>query len=255
MNKISIWRIITYFIIYSVFGYVIETLFGIITMGVWESRQSFLYGPFCGIYGIGATVMIVGLQNVPKTNGWIFLGGFILGSITEYIISFISEKVAGVTWWDYSDFIFNINGRICLLYSIFWGALAVFLIKCINPKVDECINWIKNKVPISLLKAVIFSIFLFIVIEFIATAFAIQAFLLRMEKNYNLNIPNKEDAMQLYDRIYNNDDLSNFIYRNWGDEKMIKTFPNLKIEDADGKYIYMGELLPNIKKYYIKFRD
>lgn len=43
---LSIWRILAYFIIYSIVGYIIETIFGIITKGVWESRQSFLYGPF-----------------------------------------------------------------------------------------------------------------------------------------------------------------------------------------------------------------
>ena len=46
INGISIWRILAYFIIYSVAGYVIETVYGMITKGVWESRQSFLYGPF-----------------------------------------------------------------------------------------------------------------------------------------------------------------------------------------------------------------
>jgi len=35
---LSIWRIMAYFIIYSVVGYIIETIFGIITKGVWESR-------------------------------------------------------------------------------------------------------------------------------------------------------------------------------------------------------------------------
>lgn len=43
---ISIWKLCTYFIIYSFLGYVIETLFGIATKGLWECRQSFLYGPF-----------------------------------------------------------------------------------------------------------------------------------------------------------------------------------------------------------------
>ena len=56
---ISIWRILAYFIIYSFLGYVIETIFGIVTKGVWESRQSFLYGPFCAIYGLGACIMII----------------------------------------------------------------------------------------------------------------------------------------------------------------------------------------------------
>ena len=56
---ISIWRIFAYFIIYSVIGYIVETLFGIARYGVVESRQSFLYGPFCAIYGIGAIIMIL----------------------------------------------------------------------------------------------------------------------------------------------------------------------------------------------------
>ena len=43
---ISIWKLMAYFILYSILGYIVETLFGIITKGVWECRQSFMYGPF-----------------------------------------------------------------------------------------------------------------------------------------------------------------------------------------------------------------
>lgn len=250
---ISLWRIIAYFIIYSVIGYLVETLFGLLTMGVWESRQSFLYGPFCGIYGIGAVIMIVGMQKVPKTYNWLFVGGFVLGSVTEYLISVISEKIAGITWWDYSYLPLNINGRVCLLYSIFWGLLAIYLMGYFNPKLDNCINWIKTKIPEKVLKGALLSVFVFIVVEFIATAIAIQVFLLRVEKENDINIPNKEQAMQLYERIYGNEKLAEFIYKNWGDEKMIKTFPNLKIEDAEGQTIHIKQLLPNIKPYYVKF--
>ncbi len=51
---ISIWKLLVYFIIYSIIGYIIETLFGIATKGVWESRQSFLYGPFLRIIWNGS---------------------------------------------------------------------------------------------------------------------------------------------------------------------------------------------------------
>ena len=63
---LSVWRILAYFIIYSVVGYIIETIFGIITKGTWESRQSFLYGPFCAIYGLGAAIMIIFLHKYSK---------------------------------------------------------------------------------------------------------------------------------------------------------------------------------------------
>ena len=59
---ISIWEILAYFIIYSIAGYIIETLFALVRYGVLESRQSFLYGPFCSIYGLGAVIMLIFLQ-------------------------------------------------------------------------------------------------------------------------------------------------------------------------------------------------
>lgn len=62
----TIWRLMAYFIIYSILGYIVETLFGLVTKGVLESRKSFLYGPFCAIYGLGAVVVILGLQKFKK---------------------------------------------------------------------------------------------------------------------------------------------------------------------------------------------
>lgn len=70
----TITRILAYFIIYSVIGFIIETIFGLLTKGVVESRKSFLYGPFCGIYGIGAVVMIIGLQKFKKNDYTLFIG-------------------------------------------------------------------------------------------------------------------------------------------------------------------------------------
>ena len=90
----------------------IETVYGIITKGVWESRQSFLYGPFCGIYGVGAVVMILSLQYFNQNNNRLFIGGFIVGSIVEYVVSLFGEYVLNTKWWDYSNMPLNINGRI-----------------------------------------------------------------------------------------------------------------------------------------------
>ena len=45
-KKISIWRILIYFIIYSFIGCVVESLFALINFNVIEYRRSFLYGPF-----------------------------------------------------------------------------------------------------------------------------------------------------------------------------------------------------------------
>lgn len=247
---LSIWRILAYFIIYSFVGYIIETIFGIITKGVWESRQSFLYGPFCSIYGLGAAIMILFLHKFSKKYTTLFFGGFIVGSIVEYLVSWIGELILGVKWWDYSNMPLNINGRICVYFSIFWGFLALYLIASFNPRIDKFINWIKAKIS---LKALTLSVTLILLIDCIITGIAMSFFLIRMIAKNNLNVPNKEIIIEKYDNIYNNEKLSNFIYKYWGDRKMIKTFPNIKVQDIDGNIIYIDSLLKDIKPYYFKF--
>lgn len=247
---LSIWRILAYFIIYSFVGYIIETIFGIITKGVWESRQSFLYGPFCSIYGLGAAIMILFLHKFSKKYTTLFFGGFIVGSIVEYLVSWIGELILGVKWWDYSNMPLNINGRICVYFSIFWGFLALYLIASFNPRIDKFINWIKAKIS---LKALTLSVTLILLIDCIITGIAMSFFLIRMIAKNNLNVPDKEIIIEKYDNIYNNEKLSNFIYKYWGDRKMIKTFPNIKVQDIDGNIIYIDSLLKDIKPYYFKF--
>ncbi len=252
---ISIWRILAYFIIYSVIGYIVETLYGIITKGVWESRQSFLYGPFCGIYGLGAVIMIIFLHKYQKKYNALFIGGFIVGSITEYIVSLFGEMVLGVKWWDYSGMPLNLNGRICVYFSIFWGFLGMYLIASLNPKIDRLINWIKSKFKsLKTLKGTTITIIILLLLDCIATGFAINFFLIRMIAKNDINVENKETVLQEYNTIYGNEKLSDFIYTFWGDKKMIKTFPNLKTTDKDGNIIYMDSLL-DIQPYYMQIYD
>ena len=255
INGISIWRILAYFIIYSVLGYMIETIYGVITKGVWESRQSFLYGPFCGIYGLGAVIMIVCLHKFPRKFNTLFVGGFIVGSIVEYVVSFVGEMLLGVKWWDYSNMPLNLNGRICVYFSVFWGFLGIYLIASLNPKVDKIIDWTKSKFKTyKALKTFVMTVFILLMIDCVSTAFAIEFFLVRMIVQNDIDVANKELVIEQYDKIYENEKLSKFIYQFWGDKKMIRTFPNLKINDKNGNIVYMDSLL-DIQPYYLKVHD
>ena len=251
----SIWRLIAYFIIYSVLGFVIETAFGAVTKGVIESRKSFLYGPFCAIYGLGAVVMILCLQPFKKNNNTLFWGGFVAGSVIEYLVSLIGELIFHVIWWDYSDMPLNINGRVCVYFSIFWGLLGIYLVSYINPKIDKLINFIKRKISDKALKIIEMITAVFLIVDCLLTAYAIKAFYIRMVKLHNINIGNVEMIDKEYDKMYGNKKKSDFIYKYWGDEKMIKTLPNLKLQDNDGKIVYFDSLLPDIQTYYYKFSD
>ncbi len=251
---ISIWRILAYFIIYSVLGYVIETLFSIMTKGTWESRQSFLYGPFCSIYGLGAVIMIVFLQYFNKNNNTLFFGGFIIGSITEYVISFLGEKLFHVIWWDYSNMPLNLNGRICVFFSLFWGFLAIYLMSYANPRIDRLIDKIKKKISLVHLKILTTAVIIFLFFDFLLTGFAINMFYIRMIHEHDLQVANREQVEVQYEKIYGNETMSKWINTFFSNKKMLRTFPNLKAMDKDGNIIYFDGLLPEITPYYYKFK-
>lgn len=250
----SIWTILAYFIIYSFIGYIIETLFAMINYNVIESRQSFLYGPFCGIYGVGAVFMYVILNKYFKKNKHLlFFGGFIVGSIVEYILSFLGEVILNVRWWDYSGRFLNLNGRICFLYSLFWGALGLYFMTVINPFVDRIIEFLKKKINIKILKIIVLVIFIFLMIDCILSGIAIECYLTRQAVENELDVPNKEQTIAEYELINSNEKLTAIINKFWNDEKMVMTYPNLTITLNDGSIVKVREYLPEIKSYYYKF--
>ena len=253
---ITLWRIVAYFIIYSVVGFIIETIFGILTKGVLESRKSFLYGPFCSIYGLGAVLMILPLQRFKKNNYTLFAAGFVIGSIIEYLVSLIGELIFHIKWWDYSDQILNLNGRICVLFSLFWGLLAIYLMSDINKRVDKLIDFLKKKISMGILKTAVVLVSIFLAFDLGITAYALQMFTIRIVYDNNLNVANKQYIDEQYEKIYIKDTKQKeFILKYFDDEKMIKTFPNIKIEDVDGNILFYRKYVKDIKPYYYNFRS
>ena len=254
-REFSLWRLLAYFIIYSILGLIIETIFGLITKGVIESRQSFLYGPFCAIYGVGAVVMILSLNYFKDNNNRLFWGGFVVGSIVEYIVSLVGELLFHVKWWDYSSMPLNIGGRICAFFSIFWGLLGIYLISYINPKIDKLINYIERKISSKYVKIIEIIMIVFLLFDLLITMYALKVFYIRTVVEQNIDVADKETAVEEYDKIYANDRKANFINKYFGDKKMIKTFPNLKLLDNNGEMIYFDSFFQDIKPYYFKIKD
>ena len=42
-----------------------------------KKGKSFLYGPFCGIYGAGAVAIILALNHFKSNNKKLFMAGFV----------------------------------------------------------------------------------------------------------------------------------------------------------------------------------
>lgn len=143
---LNIYKLLLICFIGSFAGVVIELLWCLITNGYLESRSGLVYGPFNLLYGAGAVALTVCLYKFRNRGSWLsFLGGMVVGSVVEYVCSWGQEVIFGSRSWDYSHMPFNINGRICLLYSVFWGFLGVFWIKNLYPRMAKWILKIPNR--------------------------------------------------------------------------------------------------------------
>ena len=140
---------VDYFLIYSFLGWLLESIYKTIYAKRFIN-SGFLIGPVCPIYGIGALIMYVSLSGYNNNALHVFVIGFVVLSIWEYIVAWALEKIFNTKYWDYSNNKFNIDGRVCLLNSIFWGVLGVLFIYFIHPFIQEKIVIINDMVLISL---------------------------------------------------------------------------------------------------------
>lgn len=145
----EIIKIIDYFFIYSFLGWILESIY----KSIYAKRfinSGFLYGPFCPIYGLGALIMYVSLSGYNKNPLHVFLIGFVILSLWEYIVAWALEKMFKTKYWDYSDKKYNINGRICLENSFFWGVLGIVFIYILHPFVHNKISMVNDIILISI---------------------------------------------------------------------------------------------------------
>ena len=248
--KITFKRLLAYFIIYSFLGFIVETIFGILTKGVVESRKSCLFGPFCCIYGLGDMVMIPGLQKFKKSNWALFLAGAIEGSIVEYAMSWIGEVIFQIKWWDYSNMPFNINGRITLIFTVFWGLLALVLIRLINPYIERGINKLSKKC----FNILTIGLTIFLLLDLLITALGLKVFYTILIKEHDLQIKG-ETALTVSDEVLENKVIKFLSGNIFSNEKILKTFPNIKFEDKDGNIVWIKDILTDIQPYYFKISN
>lgn len=119
------------FFIYSFLGWIIETSVVSIRKKQYGNR-GFVSGPFCFIYGFSGVFMTVFLWELKTSPVFLFLGTAIVATVIEWITGKVIERLAHERWWDYSKKKWNIDGYICLQYSLIWGVLGSIGIYWLN---------------------------------------------------------------------------------------------------------------------------
>ncbi|MGM9849412.1 MAG: putative ABC transporter permease [Bacilli bacterium] len=124
------------FMIYSFIGWTMEVIWNLFTDKKLVNR-GFLIGPYCPIYGVGCLLLIILLGRFKSDPVLLFFMSIIVCSILEYSTSYIMEKLFKARWWDYSEYKFNLNGRICAATMIPFGILGVLVVYYLNPFVSK----------------------------------------------------------------------------------------------------------------------
>ena len=124
MKTIETWFL--WLMIYSIIGWVYEST--ICSIGHRKLiNRGFLNGPYCPIYGTGAVLVLLVLGRIQNPVLLFFAGAVVTCSL-EYLTSWLMEKLFHARWWDYSKRKFNIDGRVCLIGAVVFGAFSVVLV-------------------------------------------------------------------------------------------------------------------------------
>lgn len=142
-NKIAYYIMLFY--IFSFLGGILEISYSLIFRDklVWGG---FMYGMLRPIYGFGSLILYF-VPKIFKKNFLIsFLSSTIVGTIYEYLSSYILEILFNKRWWNYNNFLLNINGRVCLLNSICWGILGIIFYYILEPLTKKIYLKINKKI-------------------------------------------------------------------------------------------------------------
>ena len=130
------------FFLLSFVGWLWEVGIYLVTEHTLINRGVYL-GPYLPIYGAGGLLLWFFLHRLHEKKLLTFLLSAVLCSAVEYVTSVFLEWKWGMRWWDYSNFLLNLNGRICLIGAVCFG-LGGMLLNCY---LMPTYMWAYHKIP------------------------------------------------------------------------------------------------------------
>lgn len=157
---------LNYFFIMSLLGHFIETFIYA------DGNSGIFLAPWTPVYGIGTILILLINKVIDKyiKNKYVkiillFLSSMIILSIIEAMGGYLIEYLFHTTFWDYSDFKFNIGKYIAIEIAIIWGLCSILLIYFIKPLIDKIISKIPKYLTYTLLILFIIDLVLTLIIK------------------------------------------------------------------------------------------
>jgi uncharacterized membrane protein len=153
-----------WFFLYSFVGWAWETALFTVQERRFVNR-GFLNGPFCPIYGFGALLLLLFLENRVGNIFALFFIAVVLTTSLEYLTAVLLENLFHAKWWDYSMFPLNYKGRVSVISSAVFGIFAVLQIRFIHPFVRS----LTEQIPENVKNIILFLVIIYLFIDFTLT--------------------------------------------------------------------------------------
>ena len=220
----SLANIILTFFIFSFAGWLFEGAISLIRDHELVNR-GFLNGPYCPIYGAGAMLFLL-LTNWTDRPLELFFFGGLFACILEYFTSWLMEKIYKARWWDYNNWPFNLNGRVCL-----YGFITFGLFSAVMPFMKKWIDKIIQIIPGNYHIHLAFIILAIFTLDIIYTNHALAAFnktLRKIQKqltaHFPINIINRGRRRSLYLKLGN----KKLRLLTWQQRRILNAFPGFR---------------------------
>ncbi|KRL46534.1 putative ABC transporter permease [Lacticaseibacillus manihotivorans] len=137
-HEFTLWLL--YFFAYAFVGWLWESGYVSFQKRKWVN-SGFLNGPIIPVYGFSMVTVLAIIEPFENNLLILYFASAIVITVIEYITSWGMEMLFHARWWDYSKVPLNINGRVALPISAFWGLGVVVIVKFVHPFVARGVNW------------------------------------------------------------------------------------------------------------------
>lgn len=241
MLEYSVLDYIFYFFFFSFIGWFFESCYCSLRPKKWINR-GFMRGPICPIYGTGGLVMLIALvplrsltDNLYINELAIFVAGAILCDVVEFMTSYIMEKLFNARWWDYSNKKFNIQGRICLTHTLYWGTCSCLFVFILEPVMNLYLVGQVSESSRNILTYIFLTVFAFDLLDTVIHALGIRSFSSTFMK---LSEEISEFAIQVYTTVGGKSE---------NETEALKKELNDKFNDLNTRYESFKEDFKNLK--------
>ncbi len=221
-------------------------------------NPGFLVGPYLPLYGFGlcALYLLAGIENTAiireVTVGSkivLFVVMACVMTLFEYIAGVIFIKGMKVKLWDYSNEKFNLQGIICLRFSIYWAILGAAYYFLVHPYMIKALEWFNQNLEFSFVLGIFFGVFSVDVAYSLEVVAKVRAF----AKEHEILVRYEELRQQIRESAEENKEKLHWFLRLYSNNKLLDHLQRYLELQAAFRPDAIGELKEKAKEKFEQY--